>query len=187
MEVTEKEIIDYARSIGASVNLLGRLSGVIDMFASPAMFLKGTDVEYRRSKIYGKAMRKLVSKIKEEFFCRAKDEARRVLYDERVQKFLADKQRRLDMELEAVNPIFTMKDLQVIELFMDQYKLEVVDLRTINSFMEALNSGVRQQLEKRQREKEAKAEEMKAKAEAEKAAAEKPKAESASRPANGKG
>lgn len=183
MEVTEKEIIDYARSIGASVNLLGRLSGVIDMFASPAMFLKGTDVEYRRSKIYGKAMRKLVSKIKEEFFCRAKDEARRVLYDERVQKFLADKQRRLDMELEAVNPIFTMKDLQVIELFMDQYKLEVVDLRTINSFMEALNSGVRQQLEKRQREKEAKAEEMKAKGQGE----EKPKAESASRPANGKG
>ena len=117
----------------------------------------------------------------------AEREFRRVLYDERVQKFLADKQRRLDMELEAVNPIFTMKDLQVIELFMDQYKLEVVDLRTINSFMEALNSGVRQQLEKRQREKEAKAEEMKAKAEAEKAAAEKPNAESASRPANGKG
>ena len=89
------------------------------------------------------------------------------------------------MELEAVNPIFTMKDLQVIELFMDQYKLEVVDLRTINSFMEALNSGVRQQLEKRQREKEAKAEEMKAKGQGE--GEEKPKAESASRPANGKG
>lgn len=142
MEFSREEIMAEAERYGASPMLQTKFKRMIlDRFPSVAEFLHCNETEVRRrTPFVGEKMEALMAHLRQVFCDRAIAEKNRVEEDERIvayKKQLAEEKAR---EVEEMNARFSLADLQGIVSMMQLMNLNVVDLRLINQFMNAIKA-----------------------------------------------
>ena len=140
MEFTRDEIIQYVNTLEVSSWLRGRfVSVVLGGFPTVYQFLKSSEHELKRLPTYGKGMDELVTKVKDEFFRREKEAKDRLAYDERVKTHLANLTSDYEKMKAALNPVFTLKELQGVVSMMQLMNLDEIDLTTLRKFLDAVS------------------------------------------------
>ena len=139
MEITRNDIIKFVDTLPVSAQLKGRFKVyILEKFPTVTQFLVSTDAELNRLANYGKKMAAVVKKVKEEFWKREHDENERVLFDKRVQDTVDKLGAEYDRMFAALNPVFTLPELQGIVSMMQLMNLDEIDLRTLRRFLDAV-------------------------------------------------
>lgn len=140
MEFTRDEIIQYVNTLEVSSWLRGRfVSVVLGGFPTVYQFLKSSEHELKRLPTYGKGMDELVTKVKDEFYRREKEAKDRLAYDERVKTHLANLTADYEKMKAALNPVFTLRELQGVVSMMQLMNIDEIDLTTLRKFLDAVS------------------------------------------------
>ena len=139
MEITRNDIMSFVGTLPVSAQLKGRFRvHILEKFPTATQFLVSTEAELKRLRNYGRNMREVVTKVKEEFWQRERVQKDRVLFDERVKETIE----RLNAENEAMrktlNPVLTLAELQGIVSMMQLMNLDTIDLATIRKFLDSV-------------------------------------------------
>ena len=139
MEITRNDIMAYVKTLPVSPQIKGRFKVyVLEKFQTVTQFLTASDAELKKLRNYGKSMKMVVEKVKEEFWKREHDENERVLFDKRVQDTVDKLGAEYDKMFAALNPVFTLPELQGIVSMMQLMNLDEIDLRMLRKFLDSV-------------------------------------------------
>ena len=139
MEITRNDIMAYMRTLPVSAQLRGRFKVyVLEKFPTVTQFLTASDAELRKLRNYGRKMKAVVTKVRDEFWKREHDENERVLFDKRVQDTVDKLGAEYDKMSKALDPVFTLAELQGIVSMMQLMNLDEINLRTLRKFLDAV-------------------------------------------------
>lgn len=130
------------------------LKKLVESFPNPKSFREAKDSELRRHGRCGKTMLDLVEKVKERCWFLEKHREERFRLNANFAEFMDERDRGQARRIEALNPVFTVGELESAALMMSNMKLEVIDLRRLNDFRNAMTSAQREEMERRRREQE---------------------------------
>lgn len=131
-----------------------RLRNLVESFPNPRSFREAKDAELRRHGRCGKTMLDLVEKVKERCWFLEKHREERFRLNSNFAEFMDERDRCQARRLEALNPVFTVGELESAALMMSNMKLEVIDLRRLNDFRYAMTFAQREEMNRRRKEQE---------------------------------
>lgn len=152
--ITKDELDQIVEETACSAGMKTHLRKLVASFPNPKSFREANKDVLRRHGRCGERMLGLVRQVCERCWFLERHREERFRMNANFAKFMDERDRRMQIERERLNPVFTVGELESAALMMSNMKLEVIDLLRLNEFRNAMTAANREEMKRRHREQE---------------------------------